>query len=57
MDFDRALDPRVVRHLDVGVAPADMREHHAILVLQRLEEVLSALLESLHTSLVSSISA
>ena len=42
MHLDRALDPRIVRHLDVGIAAADMREHDAILVLQRLEQLLGA---------------
>ena len=42
MDLDRALDPGVVRHLDVGVAAADVGEHDAVLVLQRLEEMLGA---------------
>ncbi len=42
MNLDRAFDPRVMRHLDVGVAPADMGEHDAILVPQRLEEGLGA---------------
>ena len=42
MHLDRALDPRVVRHLDVGVAAADVGEHDAILVLQRLEQLLGA---------------
>jgi hypothetical protein len=37
MDLDRALDARIVRHLDVGIAAADVREHDAILVLERLE--------------------
>ena len=38
----RALDAHVMRHLDVGVTPADMGDHHAILVLQRLEQVVGA---------------
>ena len=42
MHFDRALDPGVVRHLDVGVASADMREDDAILALQRVEQLLRA---------------
>src|SRR5271170_6265549 len=42
MNLDRALDPRVVRHLDVGVASADMREDDAILALQRVEQLLRA---------------
>ena len=37
MHLDRALDPRIVRHLDVGIASADVREHDAILVFQRIE--------------------
>src|SRR5437762_13994687 len=32
MHFDRALDARVMRHFDVGIAAADMGEHDAILV-------------------------
>src|SRR5947209_6838625 len=37
MNFDAALDARIVAHLDVGVATADVCEHDAILVLQRAE--------------------
>src|SRR5207253_4333077 len=29
MHLDRALDPRIVRHLDVGIAAADVREYDA----------------------------
>ena len=42
MHLDRALDPRVVRHPDVGISAADVGEHDAILVLQRVEQLLGA---------------
>ena len=42
MHFDRAFGPGVMRHLDVGIAAADVGEHDAVLVLQRLEQLLGA---------------
>ena len=42
MHFDAALDAGVVRHLDVRVTSADMREHDDVLTLQHLEEIVRA---------------
>ena len=39
VNLHRPLDSQVVCHLDVGIPPADMGEHHAVLVLQGLEEI------------------
>ena len=40
MHLDGAFQPVVVGDLDVGVAPADVGEDDAVLVLDRLEQVL-----------------
>ncbi len=42
MHLDRTLDPRVVRHFNVGIAAADMGKDDAIRVLQGLEQLLGA---------------
>ena len=42
MHLHGALDARVVRHPDIGIAAADMGEDDAILVLQRGEELRGA---------------
>ena len=39
MHLDGALQLAVVSELDVGVAAADMRDHHRVLALERLEQV------------------
>ena len=40
MHLDRAFEPRIVAHRDVRVPPADVGEDHAVLVLERPEQIL-----------------
>src|SRR5262249_47201094 len=43
MHLHRALNARVVRHLDIGTAAADMRKDDAVLARQRREELRSTI--------------
>ncbi len=52
MHLDRAFEPRVVRHFDVGIAPADMREHDAVPAVQRPEQLFGAVGVARHIRMV-----